>query len=122
MCICEEIGGQKLPKFPFIHTQSSFRCFYALNFRQTATHIEISTVLPMCVQKKTKDGLRHPRTMRLETLFRSLLDAPDRGISLNQIVEFIPVVVNTPGRYIRTFFTSEESDQFRFLHGACLIG
>ena len=34
-------------------------------------------------KKKSRGGVhRHPRMVRLETLFRTLLDAPDRGISL----------------------------------------
>jgi hypothetical protein len=36
-----------------------------------------------CVKKKIEGGgLRHPRMVRLETLFRAFLDSPDRGISL----------------------------------------
>jgi hypothetical protein len=42
MCICEDIGGQTPQKCSFIHTQSTFRCCYALNFRQTAANIQIS--------------------------------------------------------------------------------
>ncbi len=34
-------------------------------------------------KKKSRGGggLQHPRMVRLETLFRALLDAPDRGIN-----------------------------------------
>ncbi len=42
MCISEEIGRQKSPNCSFIHTQSTFRCFYALNFRRLAANMEIS--------------------------------------------------------------------------------
>ena len=41
MCIGEEKGGQPPQQCSFIHTQSTFRCFYALNSRQLAANIEI---------------------------------------------------------------------------------
>jgi hypothetical protein len=41
MCIREAIGTRKPLKFKFIHTVSWFRCFYALNFRQRPSIIEI---------------------------------------------------------------------------------
>jgi hypothetical protein len=41
MCICSDIGRQKSQKSSFIHTHSTFRCFYALNCRQTAANIQI---------------------------------------------------------------------------------
>jgi hypothetical protein len=60
MCICEEIGGQKSQKCPFIHMQLTFRCFDALNFRPTAANTEISrtqvhtgTPHPFCLTTTT---------------------------------------------------------------------
>ncbi len=35
----------------------------------------------ICKKKKSRGGGSPPRMVRLETLFRALLDAPDRGIS-----------------------------------------
>ena len=41
MCICEVIGTRKLLKFTFIHTVHTFHCFFALNFRQSPSKMEI---------------------------------------------------------------------------------
>jgi hypothetical protein len=41
MCICEAIGIHKSFKFTCIHTVSTFHCFYALNFRQRSSMMEI---------------------------------------------------------------------------------
>ena len=41
MCICEAIGTRKPLRLTFIHTVSTFHCFYALNFRQSPSMIEI---------------------------------------------------------------------------------
>jgi hypothetical protein len=43
-------------------------------------------IFPIFFLKKNRGGLRHPWMMRLETLFRPLLDAPDRWISPDQKV------------------------------------
>ena len=42
MCICQDVGSQKPLNFTFIHTESTFHWFDALNFRQTPAIIEIS--------------------------------------------------------------------------------
>ena len=44
MCICQDVGSQKPANFTFIHTDSTFQWFYALNFRQTPAIIEISRI------------------------------------------------------------------------------
>jgi hypothetical protein len=41
MGICEETEGQKSQKSTFIPTQSTFRCFYDLNFGPTVSNMEI---------------------------------------------------------------------------------
>ena len=42
MCICQDVGSQKPLNFTFIHTDSTFQCFYALNIRRTPAITEIS--------------------------------------------------------------------------------
>ena len=44
MCVCEAIGTRKSIKLAFIHTVSTFHCFYALNFRQSPWMIEICRI------------------------------------------------------------------------------
>jgi hypothetical protein len=61
MCICDEIGGQKSQKSTLIHTKSTFRCFHALNFRQTAANIEIS-------RKQVHTGTPHTFCLTTTTL------------------------------------------------------
>ena len=51
MFISQDVGSQKPLKITFIHTDSTFQWFYALNFRQTPAIIEIlrtlkSTLVP----------------------------------------------------------------------------
>ena len=45
VCTCEAIGARKLLKFTFIHTVPTFACFFALNFRQSPSRIEIFRIL-----------------------------------------------------------------------------
>ena len=42
MCICQDVGSQKPLNFTFIHTDSTIRWLYALNFRHTPAITEIS--------------------------------------------------------------------------------
>ncbi len=41
MCICEGIGTRQPLRLTFIHTVSTFHCFYSLNFHQSPSMIEI---------------------------------------------------------------------------------
>jgi hypothetical protein len=41
MCICETVGTRKPLKLTVIYQDSTFHCFYALNFRQSPSRIEI---------------------------------------------------------------------------------
>ena len=41
MCICEAVGTRKPLKLTVIYQDSTFHCFYALNFRQSPSMIEI---------------------------------------------------------------------------------
>jgi hypothetical protein len=82
MCICEAIGGQTSQNSTFIHTQSTFRCWYPVNFRPTAANIEISrsqvhtgTPHPFCHTTTTfsdcalckNSGIIQGRTVRTES-------------------------------------------------------
>jgi hypothetical protein len=49
MCICDDIVTRKSLKFTFIHTVSTFHCFYALNFRQSPSIIQISQIILLCI-------------------------------------------------------------------------
>jgi len=42
MCICQDVGSQKLLNFSFIHTDWTFHWCYDLNFRHTPAIAEIS--------------------------------------------------------------------------------
>ena len=45
MCICQEVGRQKPLNLSFIHTDSTFQWFYALNLRHTPAITEILRTL-----------------------------------------------------------------------------
>ena len=42
VCICQDVGSQTSLKIMFIHTDSTFHWFYALNYRPTLAVITIS--------------------------------------------------------------------------------
>ena len=45
MCICQDVGSQKPLKITFMHTDSTFQWFDALNIRHTPAIIEILRTL-----------------------------------------------------------------------------
>jgi hypothetical protein len=45
MCICQDMDSPKTLNFTFIHTDSTFQCFYAVNIRHTPAITEILRTL-----------------------------------------------------------------------------
>ena len=122
MCICEGIGGQTPQKCSFIHTHSTCRCCYALNFRQTGASTKISgnqvhtvaahtlclttTTFP-CVFVK-KQEVKHRKNARLYTrsrLFAALMSLNSRQTAANIVIFWNQVHAGAPHTFCLTTTT-----------------
>ena len=90
MGICEETEGQKSQKITFIPTQSTFRCFYDLNFGPTVSNMEIfrthvhagtsrtlclttTTIACVCVKKQKVKSRKKARLYPHTRLFAAFM-------------------------------------------------